>query len=148
MTIDRRTVRSLRDVRNKLRDLALAEHTATCASQQRCEAEVGAARAVLEGSMSAAAEALGNASAVAELDRIAQTVAAHHVCLDEAAADLAAAVLRTEEASRQLRRTAQEAKTAERLVDRYDQQSARRVSRQEQRSYDDLRRRGYRETKR
>lgn len=98
--------------------------------------------------MSAAAEALGNASAVAELDRIAQTVAAHHVCLDEAAADLAAAVLRTEEASRQLRRTAQEAKTAERLVDRYDQQSARRVSRQEQRSYDDLRRRGYRETKR
>lgn len=148
MTIDRRTVRTLRDVRGKLRDLALAEHTATSASQQRCQDAMSTARADLEGSLTAATTALGCANTVAELDRISQTVAAHHVCLDEAAADLAAAVVRTEEASRQLRRSAQQAETAERIFDRFKQESVRRVNRQEQRSHDDLRRRAVRETKR
>jgi flagellar biosynthesis chaperone FliJ len=148
MTIDRRTVRTLREVRRKLRDLALAEHTATGVSQQRCQEVMSAARADLEGSMCAATTALGAACTVAELDRISQTVAAHHVCVDEASAELAAAVVRTEEASRLLRRSAQQAETAERIFDRYKQESDRRVNRQEQRSHDDLRRRSVRETKR
>jgi flagellar biosynthesis chaperone FliJ len=148
MTIDRRTVRTLRDVRGKLRDLALAEHTATSASQQRRHEAMSAARTGLESSLGAATTALGTASTVADLDRISQTVAAHHVCLDEASAEWAAAVVRTEEASRQLRRSAQQVKTAERIFDRYQQESARRVNRQEQRRHDDLRRRGVRETKR
>jgi len=148
MTIDRRTVRTLREVRGKLRDLALAEHTATSASQQRCQEVMSAALAELEGSMCAATTALGTASTVAELDRISQTVAAHHVCLDEASAELSAAVVRTEEASRQLRRSAQQAETAERIFDRYKQECTRRLNRQEQRSHDDLRRRGVRDTKR
>lgn len=147
MTIDRRTIRALRDVRGKLRDLALAEHATTSATQLRCEEVKAAARAELEDSFASASAALGTASTVAQLERISQDVAAHHVCLDEASAELAAAVLRTEEASRQLRQRAQQVESARRISENVERESAQRVSRQEQRSHDDLRRRPRRDTK-
>lgn len=147
MTIDRRTVRTLRDVRGKLRDLALAEQASTSANQLRCQEIMEAARTELEGSFSTAGEALRSACHVGELERISQHIAAHHVCLDEASADLAAAVLRSEEASRQLRQRAQQVESARRISENVERESALRVSRKEQRSHDDLRRRPHRDTK-
>lgn len=148
MTIDRRIVRTLRDVRSQLRDLALAEHSATSASQLRCEEAVARARAELESSFAAAGEALRTACTVAELDRISQVVAAHHVCLDEAGSELAAAVELAEESGQRLRQRAQQVVSADRLFDQVQRESALRLSRREQRSHDDLRRRSSRETKR
>lgn len=147
MTLDRRTVRTLRDVRSKLRDLALVEHASTSATQLRCEEIVAAARSELEGSFVEAGAALRGAQSVADLERAAQAVAAHHVLVDEAAADLAAASLRTEEASRQLQQRARQKESADRLFDLTRRESAKRADRKEQRSHDDLRRRSARETK-
>lgn len=148
MTIDRRIVRTLRDVRGKLRDLAQAEHATTSASQKRCEQAVARAKTDLEGMIAAAGDQLRTAASVAELDRISQAAAAHHVCIDEAANELAAAVVMVEESGAQLRQRAQQVVSAERLFDRVQRESAVRVNRREQRSHDDLRRRGIRETKR
>jgi flagellar biosynthesis chaperone FliJ len=147
MTIDRRTVRTLRDVRSKLRDLALAEHASTSATQLRCAELMEAARSELEQTFTSAGAALRGAQSIADLERVSQEVAAHHVLVDEASADLAAAELRTEEASRQLRQRARQMESAERLFDQTRRESAKRVHRKEQRSHDDLRRRSTRETK-
>jgi hypothetical protein len=141
MTVNRRMVRSLRDVRLCLRELALAEHAAVSDSEMRAEEILAAANHDLEGTLAGAPAAMSAASSIAELDRISQMVAAHHVCLDEASGGYAAAVALTEAAYAVLRDRTRQARSAERLVERFDRESARRESAQEQRSHDDQHRR-------
>ncbi|MEZ4362070.1 MAG: hypothetical protein R3B48_17920 [Kofleriaceae bacterium] len=147
MTISRRTVRALCDVRGRLRDLAAAEHSSRSETQLRAEELVAAARHELEGSLELAAGAVQGARGVDTLDRMSELVAAHHVCVDEAGAELAAAVMMTEETAQLLRERSRQVLSAERVLQRYQRESALRAHRQEQRVHDDHPRRLGRDTK-
>jgi flagellar biosynthesis chaperone FliJ len=147
VTIDRRTLRTLREVRWRLREQASAEHASSSQQQMKAEEILAAAQGTLEQSLEDAREVVSAARTVDELARVSQVVAAHHLCLDDATAEHAAAVATVQATAAQLRERARQALAAERLVERSDREAARREVRQEQRSQDDQRRRAPRDTR-
>jgi hypothetical protein len=140
VTLRRETVRALRDVRLKLRDLALADHAAVSDVQMSTEEILAAAREGLDGVLATATEALQAASTVNDLDRVSRGVAAHHLLVEDAHAEYVAAVAVTSAAAERLRDREREARRADLVVDRCDQEISRFERRQEQRSHDDRRR--------
>jgi flagellar biosynthesis chaperone FliJ len=148
MTVNRRTVRALCDVRERMREIAAAEHSSRSQTQLRAEEVLAAARRELECSLDHACGELEAAGSVDELDRVAQQIAAHHEGVEAASAEVASAVILTAETAQRLRARASEVASASLILERCERESSRRAQRQEQRILDDQRRRGRRDTTR
>jgi hypothetical protein len=138
MTIKPRAARALKAARTRLRDAAAAAHSTASAVSDRSARELEGEHELLEAALEAAADLLGAARSVHELDRVAETTGANRLLLEDALERHTVALAATETAAGQLRDRTRQLRTAERLVERADRSRARRESRAEQRLVDDL----------
>ena len=138
MTIKPRAARALRDARTRLRDAAAAAHSTAAAESDRSARAVEGEHETLETALDAATTALADARTIHELDRVADHTSAYRLSLADAMQRHADAAAVTETTAGQLRERTRQLRTAERLVDRIEEHRARRESRAEQRSTDDL----------
>jgi hypothetical protein len=138
MTIKIRVVRSLRDVRTRLRDVAAAAHTNAAAARDRSARELADEHASLETALDEAADTLAAARTVHELDLVAAATGGYRLSVAAAAERHQCALAASQTTADHLRERTRQLRTAERLVDRADARRAKRESRAEQRRTDDM----------
>jgi hypothetical protein len=138
MTMRIAVVRQVREVRERLRDAAAAEH-AVAETESRTAAERAAGeRRRLELVVSTASSQLEQATSVYDLERIALVVDSQEDAVAEAAADAAAALERAMASARELRERTRTLRTAEKAIEVIGRRRAMREARAEQRGADDL----------
>jgi hypothetical protein len=138
VTINPRVVRALRDARLRMRDVAVAEHSNAATARERAAQGVDAAKDELEEFLDEATTTLTQIRSIYDLDRIAETVTAHHIEVATATQHHVDAIAVTEAAADRLRDRTRLLKTAERLVEMSDKDRSDREQRIEQRGADDL----------
>jgi len=138
MTIKIRVVRTLKEVRTRLRDVAAAAHSNAAVVRDRSAQELQAEHDQLETALDQAADSLAAASSVHELDRVAEMTDVHRMSVADAAKRHEVALAESETTAGQLRERTRQLRSAERLVERADHRRARRESRAEQRRNDDM----------
>jgi flagellar biosynthesis chaperone FliJ len=138
MTIKIRVVRTLKEVRTRLRDVAAAAHSNAAGIRDRSAQELQAEHEQLEVVLDEAAGELAAARTVHELDRVAASTGVQRLSVADAAKRHQVALAATETTADRLRERTVQLRAAEQLVERVDHRRARRESRAEQRRADDL----------
>jgi flagellar biosynthesis chaperone FliJ len=138
MTIKIRVVRSLKDVRARLRDVAAAAHSSAAAARDRSARDLADQHASLETALDEAADTLAGARTVHELDLVAEATGVHRLSVAAAAERHQRALAASQTTADHLRERTRQLRTAERLVELADARRAKRESRAEQRRTDDL----------
>jgi flagellar biosynthesis chaperone FliJ len=138
MTIKIRVVRSLKDVRTRLRDVAAAAHSNAAAARDRSARDLADEHASLETALDQAAGTLAAARTVHELDQVAEATGVYRLSVADAAERHQCALAASQTTADQLRERTRQLRTAERLVEQADARRAKRESRAEQRRTDDL----------
>lgn len=138
MTVSRRTIRALREARQRLRDVAAAEHGVTTQAREDAERQLDGARTELQAFLDEAAAVISEIRSVHDLEGIADIVTAHQADIDAAAQHHAQKVAETEASAARLRERTRQLKTAEKLVEVANKQHADHEARTEQRGSDDL----------
>jgi flagellar biosynthesis chaperone FliJ len=138
MTIKIRVVRTLKEVRTRLRDLAAAAHSNAAGIRDRSALDLQAEHEQLECALDDAADELSAARTVHELDRVAANTGVHRLSVADAARRHEVALAASETTADRLRERTLQLRAAEQLVERADHRRARRESRAEQRRSDDL----------
>ena len=141
MTIRSRSARVLRDVRTRLRDVAAASHTLASATHDNNKRSLVAEETRLEAFLDDAQHVLAALRNVHDFDLVAYDIDGHKAAIADATATHASSATRVQESQFQLVASTRKLKTAERIVERIDVETARRESRNEQRAHDDLSRR-------
>jgi hypothetical protein len=138
MTVKPRVARSLRDVRERLRDVAAASHAAAVGEVERHAAAVAEEHERLGASIAGASGLLAGARSVAELDRV-------RVEIDACRGDVAAAAARHGDAQaardateRALREKTRQLRSAERILELVEERRFGMEARGEQRAADDM----------
>lgn len=138
MTIKIRVVRSLKEVRTRLRDVAAAAHSNAAAARDRSAQDLADEHASLESALDEAAETMAAARNVHELDQISENTGVYRLSVAAAAERHQRAVADSQTTADHLRERTRQLRTAERLVDMAHARRAKRESRAEQRRTDDL----------
>ncbi|HEY1546344.1 MAG TPA: hypothetical protein VGG28_00920 [Kofleriaceae bacterium] len=138
MSINSRVARSVRDVRAKLRDLAVAEHTTAASNTAMAAARVDDEHARLEDTLDEAEGALETCTNVHQLANIHSLVEGQRQQITAAVASHTAAAELSELSSALLRARTRQLKTSERVVEQVRHERARRDSKIDQRRNDDL----------
>ena len=137
MTINPRVARSVRDVRAKLRDLAVAEHTTAASRAVLAGARVDDEHARLEDTLDEAEDALEAVTSIHQFDDIHGLVASQREAIEAARVSHTAATEVSELSAARLRARTRQLKTAERVVELVRHERARRDSKIDQRRNDD-----------
>jgi hypothetical protein len=137
-TIKPRVVRALKDARTRLRDVAAAAHSTASAARDRSARELDDEQVSLEAALDEAGQTLAAASSVHDLDRVADATIEYRLSLADAMERHALAAAATAATADRLRERTRQLRTAERLVEIVEHRRARRESRAEQRSADDM----------
>lgn len=138
MTIKIRVVRTLKEVRTRLRDVAAAAHANAAGIRDRSAQELQAEHDLLETALDDAAGELAAARTVHELDRVAEATIVQRLSVADATKRHEVALAASETTADRLRERTRQLRTAERLVERVDHRRARRESRAEARRVDDI----------
>jgi len=138
MTIKIRVVRTLKDVRTRLRDIAAAQHSNAAAQRDRSARDLAQEHATLETELDRAASTLAEARTVHDLDRVAEATGVHRLLIEDATQRHQVAVAASQTTADHLRERTRQLRTAERLVELADTRRAKRESRAEQRRTDDM----------
>jgi flagellar biosynthesis chaperone FliJ len=138
MTIKIRVVRTLKEVRTRLRDVAAAAHANAAGIRDRSAQELQAEHEQLENALDEAIDELAAARTVYELDLVAEATGGQRLSVADAARRHQSALAASETTADRLRERTRQLRAAEQLVERADHRRARRESRAEQRRADDL----------
>jgi flagellar biosynthesis chaperone FliJ len=138
MTIKIRVVRSLKEVRTRLRDVAAAAHSNAAAARDLAARDLASEHASLENALDEAATTLAAARTVHDLDQVAEATGVFRLSVADAAERHQVAVVATQTTADHLRERTRQLRTAERLVEQADARRAKRESRAEARRADDL----------
>lgn len=135
---DQRTIRALLVAREKLRDLAAAEHAAVAHARDVAASRVASAREDLDRAIGEAAHTLGNAQSIYDLDTIANDIARRHIAISAARSSHVEAQSRADRSAAALRESTRKLRTAERIAELASDEVSGIESRAEQRANDDL----------
>ncbi|HSS00249.1 MAG TPA: hypothetical protein VLM79_24495 [Kofleriaceae bacterium] len=138
MTMKIRVIRSLQNVRTRLRDVAAAAHSNAAVARDRSAAELRDEHQSLETALDDAADSLAAARTVHDLDRVAEHTVVYRLSVADAAKRHEVALAASELTADQLRERTRQLRTAERLVEQVEHRRARRESRAERRRVDDM----------
>jgi len=138
MTIKIRVVRSLKEVRTRLRDVAAAAHSNASAARELAARNLASEHASLETALDQAATTLAAARTIYDLDQVAEATGVHRLSVADAAERHQVAVAATQTTADHLRASTRQLRTAERLVEQADARRAKRESRAEASRADDL----------
>jgi flagellar biosynthesis chaperone FliJ len=138
MTIRPRAVRALRDVRERLRDAAAATHASASAIRDASQLALVDEEHQLERHVGEAAQVLGGARTVYDLDRYAESTGVYRIAIAEATTKRDQASAASEATASKLRDSTRKLRSAEKLVEIVETHRDRRASAAEQRANDDL----------
>lgn len=138
MTIDPKTVKALRNARERLRDVAAANHTTASGHRERAAAAVAAEHATLTAKLDAATMALARATSLADIHAIHDEIAAHRAAIIDAEHAHHRATTDSDATAAQLRERTRELRTVERAIETDRRDRNDRAQRGEQRGHDDL----------
>lgn len=138
MTIRPRAVRALRDVRERLRDVAATSHASAASARDRSAGELALENQRLEASLDDASTALASATTIHDLDRIADTTGFHQLAVVAATARRDEAIAITEITAGKLRERTRQLRSAEKLVTLLEEHKVRTEARTEQHANDDM----------
>ena len=138
MTIKIRVVRTLKEVRTRLRDIAAAQHSNAAAQRDRSARDLQDEHATLQTALNQAASTLAEARTVHDLDRVAEDTGVHRLSVADAAKRHEVALAASQTTADHLRERTRQLRTAERLVELANARRAKRESRAEQRRTDDM----------
>lgn len=138
MSIRPRSARALRDVRERLRDVAAASHACAVVAHDHTRRRVAEEEQRLAEFFDDAHAALAAARTVHDLDRIADHHTEHRLVLATASAEAETAEVAVRDSQLKLRDSARDLRIAERTLDRIELQLVRDEARAEQRANDDL----------
>jgi flagellar export protein FliJ len=141
MTNRSRSARVLREVRTRLRDVAAASHAVAAATHDTTKRSLVAEEDRLEAFLDAAHHALAAARNVNEFELLAGHIDGHKQAIDGATEVHATSATRMKQSHLDLIASTRKLKTAEKIVERIDDERARVEARHEQRAQDDLSRR-------
>ncbi len=138
MIIRPRAVRALRDVRERLRDVAAATHATAATVRDASQVALVDEELQLERHVGDATHVLGGARTVYDLDRYAESTGVYRIAIDDATTRRDQATATTQVTATKLRDSTRKLRSAERLGERVETHLDRRASAAEQRANDDL----------
>lgn len=138
MTIRPRSARALRDVRERLRDAAAADHAGAASARESASTAVSEERARLATFLDSIGDDLAGARSIYALDHIGDLAGMHRLAVDDASERQASAVVAAERTSSQLRARTRDLRSADKLLHAIDDSRAKREARAEQLAHDDL----------
>jgi flagellar biosynthesis chaperone FliJ len=138
MTIRPRAARNVRDLRNRLRDIAAASHANTVAAQQRSLEALDAERRALDEHLDTAQHELLDARSVWAIEMVEEDTGVHRIAIADATKQYDADTTQTRVTEAALRERARQLRSAEKLVERIEHGLASKDAMNEQRANDDI----------
>jgi flagellar export protein FliJ len=138
MTIRPRAVRALRDVRERMRDAAAASHATASATREATQVALVTEQQQLVTHMDDAANVLGAARTVYDLDRFAESTGVYRIRIADASKQRDEATAVKSSTAAKLRESTRQLRSAEKLVELTETTMSRREAATEQRTNDDL----------
>ena len=138
MTIRPRAARNVRDLRNRLRDIAAATHANTVAAQQRSLEALQAERRALDEHLETAENELLEARSVFDIETFEEDTGVHRIAIADATKQFEQDTSQTKLSEAALRERSRQLRSAERLVERIELGVAQREATAEQRANDDI----------
>jgi len=138
MTIKPRTIRSLRDVRERMRDVAAAHHGRAAHACAAANEHLAREENTLVEYLDDVEDTLSEIKSVYELDRIAAQAAELRRAVATAVNAHETAKAASDRSAMELRERARQLRSLERLKERLDQERARTDTRNEQMASDDM----------
>jgi flagellar biosynthesis chaperone FliJ len=138
MTIRPRAVRALRDVRERLRDAAAATHASASAARDASQVALVEEQQELTRHVDDAAQVLGSARTVYDLERYDEDTGVHRLAILEAQKKRDQADAASQVTAQSLRDSTRKLRSAEKLVEHVQNTRERAASVAEQRANDDM----------
>lgn len=138
MTITSRTLRSLHNARERVRDVAAARHSTAAHARDQATKQLEQDHDTLDEFLDEACTVLADVTTVHQLDRLAQAATElRHVVADATKVQQTAVAVSDRTAS-ELRLRTRELRTLERVAERLEVERSQRDARTEQTTQDDL----------
>lgn len=138
MTIKPRTIRSVRNARERLRDVAAARHAHSWQAREIAAEQLEREHDTLDDFLDEAPTILAAATGVHDLDRLADSTSELRLAVESAATASEAADQANERTGHELRERTRQLRSAERLAERVDRERRVLDARTEQHLCDDL----------
>ena len=138
MTIRPRAVKALRDVRERLRDVAASTHATAATARDASSAALVLVNDRLEANLAGASATLAAARTIYEVELVEEDTGVHRLAVADATVERDNAIAITEVTAGKLRERTRQLRSAEKLVELVEEHRNQRDARIEQRGNDDM----------